>query len=141
MISKMLQQLAKNYFVPVIPDCRNPDYKDVLNLPSMALDTRFPASMTDYFVSAASILLIRSSFAHSDRIHGRQEKYLPAYPARYVLASWVDRACPHIGAAVKHTYDHSNAQPENKSPDLLSRCPASREPPWLPGNWECLCRW
>ena len=54
LISKMLQQLAKNYFVSVIPDCRNPDYKDVLNLPSMALDTRFPASMTDYFVSAES---------------------------------------------------------------------------------------
>ena len=75
LISKMLQQLAKNYFVSVIPDsrqailpdalrvnanlfqtdlCRNPGYKDVLNLPSMALDTRFLASMTDYFVSAES---------------------------------------------------------------------------------------
>jgi hypothetical protein len=77
LISKMLQQLAKNYSVSVIPAgiyarlscldalrvnanlfqtdlCRNPDYKDVLNLPSMALDTRFPASMTDFIVSAES---------------------------------------------------------------------------------------
>jgi hypothetical protein len=35
-------------------DCRNPDYKDVLSLPSMVLDTRFPAGMTNYFVSAES---------------------------------------------------------------------------------------
>jgi len=27
-------------------DCRNPSYMDVLRLPSMALDTRFPAGMT-----------------------------------------------------------------------------------------------
>jgi len=29
-------------------DCRNPDYKDVLSLPSMVLDTRFPAGMTAF---------------------------------------------------------------------------------------------
>jgi hypothetical protein len=56
LISKMLQQLEKKLFHIRHSgrDCRNPDYKDVLNLPSMALDTRFPASMTDYFVSAES---------------------------------------------------------------------------------------
>jgi len=29
-------------------DCRNPGYKDVLGLPSLALDTRFPAGMTAF---------------------------------------------------------------------------------------------
>ena len=28
--------------------CRNPGYMDVQRLPSLALDTRFPAGMTDY---------------------------------------------------------------------------------------------
>ena len=29
-------------------DCRNPGYMDVCSLPSLALDTRFPAGMTSY---------------------------------------------------------------------------------------------
>ncbi len=31
-------------------DCRNLDYMDVYRLPSMALDTGFPAGMTAYLI-------------------------------------------------------------------------------------------
>ncbi|WP_411726237.1 hypothetical protein [Methyloglobulus sp.] len=34
-------------------DCRNPDSMDGFRLPSMALDTRFPAGMTHFFSSVA----------------------------------------------------------------------------------------
>jgi hypothetical protein len=56
-LSKQDSQAGAQIFIhkSVIPaepapvsDCRNPDYMEVHSLPSMALDTRFPAGMTSY---------------------------------------------------------------------------------------------
>jgi len=36
-------------------DCRNPDDKDLLSLPSMALDTRLPAGMTSFLLQLSQL--------------------------------------------------------------------------------------
>ena len=49
-------------------DCRNPRYRDVQRLPSLALDTHFPAGMTAYLNGFTSLSGRQSSLLWERRV-------------------------------------------------------------------------